>query len=686
MRNYKLDTSLLPQVWITWETTKGRFYLNCQTGKKKTTPEPWMYEGRYRYGRHTDGLIPLGIYWGTKNSDKVWVTSGNTVKYAYAKYHADIDKLEVAVVEMPTTRAEEPHRWQFAGDRFYIGKDKSIVAQNGDTQLSRYQLYKYHTPYSNIELIRMLLRCATNDNFTNEFKKFIGDNHFIIGNGTSVEITYAWHLQRWYQTSQKARGKGKEQKLTDELVQLPHQNICEFADKLVPKTICRNGYQRTAKQAVYYERINDEWSVLRAFSVSNSNPTELWRMYISDDGRNRIVSRNGYNWVPSRQPHCWWGMYEYLINQNEAIENCNRIKYALTIEAEESEMVQFLMTILRFPEIEQLSKLGYSNLARRIANSNTPKAYIKDEFGGYYKDKEKNLLRKIGLTKPQLDHYMEFNHDYHSARALRTMRSLFGEDLSHMDMDSFKKCFRGCVDINGRCYSGFENYANDLQLDKVKLLKNLIRLSAKRCDVYTIFADTLSDYRNLNYGTQPDVDWYFDNISDLVRTHDAIIELKRIQDEERRAMWDMEAAERRKKEEEKRIKMDKERQQYEYEDDEYIIRLPKDLTEIVDEGRIQRICIGGYTSRHALAQTNIFFLRKKDDEETPFYAIEMNNNKVIVQIHGYCNQWLGVHPEAIPTVVRWLRKHEIQCDTKILTCASRGYSATGQYVTMPVVD
>ena len=201
-----------------------------------------------------------------------------------------------------------------------------------------------------------------------------------------------------------------------------------------------------------------------------------------------------------------------------------------------------------------------------------------------------------------------------------------------------------------------------------------------------MFFDTLYDYQSLNHGTRPEINWYFDDISDMVRAHDAITELKRIQDEERRALWDMEAAERRKKEEEKRIKMDKERQQYGYEDDEYIIRLPKDLTEIVDEGRIQRICIGGYTSRHAMGQTNIFFLRKKDDEDTPFYAIEMNNDKVIVQIHGSCNQWLGVHPEAIPTVVRWLRKHGIKCDEKILTCAAKGYSATNHYVPMPVVD
>lgn len=79
-------------------------------------------------------------------------------------------------------------------------------------------------------------------------------------------------------------------------------------------------------------------------------------------------------------------------------------------------------------------------------------------------------------------------------------------------------------------------------------------------------------------------------------------------------------------------------------------------------------------------------IRRKDAESVPFYAIEMNNSKVIVQIHGFGNKWLGNNPEAIPTVVRWMRKHNIKCDTKILTCTARGYGRTNDYIEMPKVD
>jgi hypothetical protein len=229
------------------------------------------------------------------------------------------------------------------------------------------------------------------------------------------------------------------------------------------------------------------------------------------------------------------------------------------------------------------------------------------------------------------------------------------------------------------------SYLDDLDIDKTKFFRNLCRIGQKYPSAYGIAADLLYDYKYL-YENRPEIDWYFDGFSDLTRAHDAVSEIKRRRDEERRAMWDMNAAERLKKQEEKRKKVDEERKQYEYEDDKYIIRLPIDSNELVTEGNKQHICIGGYAYRHSMGETNIFFLRKKEHTEMPFYAIEMNNDKKIIQIHGFGNKWLGNDPEAIPTVIRWLRKHGINCTDEILTCKSHGYCAVNEYVPMPIVD
>lgn len=700
MRNYALDTKMLPKVWVTWASTKNgefnqRYWLNCQTGKKKSTPEEWMYyEGEYRldsYRAIPEGKCALGINWYTKDNKNVWVKNGCKVRYAYAKYHADIDSLEVAAVGVDTTRKEEPHLWHFIGDRFFIRRDKSVVNQSGNV-VTRFSLYEYHTAYSAKEMLHMLCRLNTSLNFVDEFKKFIGADYFTIGNGTSVVIQYPWHIQRWYETVQKTRGKGKEQKLTDELTSIELSDSSSFAERY--PEVCYNpdqlSYRRMyIKGIVYFEKVNDDWDVLRSFHrYPNNTLQENWRMYIDKSGRTRMVSKGADGWVPSKKLDTWWGNYTRLVNKDEAVANCNRIKYALAAAADdmaEEKLVGFLIFALRFPEVEQIIKLGYARKIQYMADSHTPKADLKDLFGGYYNDKEKNILRKVGMTKHQFDRHMS-DASHYSTRALTQMRKMFGDNLSHLDNESFDKYYGGCVELSSRFWRSIDDRARLLGFDMMRFFKNLVRLKEKRGNVFALANDTLESYMGLHADTAPDVDWYFDDVSDLVRTHDAVVELKRIQDAERRAMWSVGEAERRKKEEERRAKVDEKRKVYEYEDDEYIIRLPKDLKEIVQEGHTQHICIGGYTSRHANGDTNLFFLCKKDAEDTPFYAIEMSNYKQVVQIHGSCNEWLGRHPEAIPTVVRWLRKNDITCDQKILTCTANGYGRVNDYVPMPVVD
>lgn len=698
MRKYALDTKLLPKVWVTWTSTKNgefncRYWLNCQTGKKKSVPEPWMsYEGE-RSLRHWQHEYPMGVCWRTRNNDKIWVASGSNLYYAYAKYHKDIDRLEIAAVTIDTSRQQNARTWEYAGDRFFIGKDKSVIDQNGTILTRLFKCYPYHCAYCGKDMLSMLLRLHHYDNsIVSEFKKFIGGESFVIGNGSTVKVQSTYDIRRWYETVQKARSKGKQQRITDELVKMPVSNASWLAYKYRPiQQQDHYGYTTDIGGIVYFERLVDGWCVLRSFARHDNGHdlSEEWRMYINDDGRSRIVSKSGNDWVPSAQIRNQYGRRSYIANKTEAIANCNRIKYIMSADSSIDVMheVNFLVTALRFPAIEQLIKLGCGRIARNVTESNTPMADLKDSFGGYFNDKETSLLRKVGMTKHQLDTYMGCQHDsWESKKALKNMRRMFGDDLSYLDNDSFDAYFEALRCMNRSFYRGLTPYMRDLNLDEMRFFKNLVRLGKKHNNVYGLAHDAMNDYRYLTIGTMPEVDWYFDSYSDLVRIHDAITALKRAQDAERRARYDMSERERLAKEEKKREELDKQRKAYEYEDEDYIIRLPKTLAEIVNEGSVQRICIGGYTSRHATGGTNLFFLRKKSDEGAPFYAIEMSNSKVIVQIHGYCNKWLGNDPDAIPTVVRWLRKNGIKCDETILTCKAKGYGSINDYVPMPVVD
>lgn len=690
MFDYKIDTTMLPTIWVTWTSTKGgkfnkRYWLNCKTGKKTERPQKWMhYPSENEFERNiynTKGAI--GINWRSRNENNIWVKSGTAVRFAYVKYHKKIDMLEVAVVGVDTTRRAEPHPWKYLGDRYFIRRDKVIVNQNGNT-CDRYNLYPYHEAWNANVMFSMLARLNYNDKALDEFKKFIGDDHFSIGNGRCINIEYLYHMQEWYKTKQRAIiAKGNAQQMIDALVEYPLSDMSDLLEKHF-----NNENRCRWYRAVCFERINDEWSVLRTFSSKN---IEMSRMYINDNGKTRYAIYNkAQGWIAWNAPTYKYN-YSYLLNKDEGVKKCKRIKYAIdTLSSiDDCYFVNCLYVALRMPEFEQLSKLGGKDVVKDIIMDTYPKAKLKHWAGEYYNEKEKNILRKIGLNKNQLSHYAEVSTGWNSCYyrdALKEMRKWFGNDLSHIDLVSFKKYLEGLSQIKRNIYGDIRGWAHAYGFEYERFIKNLIRLGEKNVQTYRLLNDTVDAYRYLRNGTRPEINWYFDDYSDLVRVHDAVVALRNAQIEEQRAYWRLSEAERLQKEGEKLKEIDEKRKEYEYEDDTYIIRLPKDLPEIVNEGTSQHICIGGYTSRHAKGETNLFFLREKNDPDKPFYAIEMGNDKHIVQIHGFGNKWLGNDPNAIPTVIRWLRKNGISCSDAILTCTATGYGQRNTYVAMPVVD
>jgi hypothetical protein len=673
MKTTTIDLSILPEMWLNWETTKGRFYLDCKTGQKYTEKPEALNKYRYR------GNVRL-------------INSGSQPRFAYAKYHEDIERLELAEITMETTRKEEAKQWKYVGNKYFLGKDKSVVDENGNTVTSNFYLSRYHRSNDFKGFLSMFYRIEIPSNVS-EFKKFLGSDTYVVGSGRMVNVSYCWHIQEWYKTTQKVRGKGKQQKLTDELIEMGVEDVDDIILSRMKEDSfidVYGGYYNPS--ALYYERLDDGWSVLRHFKLFGENQVkEVERMYIHDDGGNRIVTPSKDGWVPAKQTQSYNSVK--FINRYEAMNQCDRLKYIVPILCEESDTSfrNCLISVLRFPALEQMISLGHKKMSVKIARSNTPKADLSALFGGYYNEREKSIYKKAGMNRHQFTtHMMQVEADgvyYGRASAvLKEMRDVFGNGFVHLDNTTFDKyyyAFRGMM-------QGYRNaiypQLKQLDIDREKFIRNAIRLGDKNRNVYNLLNDTLNQYMRLNTGTEPEINWFFDSYSDVVRAHNAIDELQRAQQEERRAMWDMAEAERRKKEEAKRIKLDEERKKWEYEDSDYIIRLPKDLSEIVSEGSKQRICIGGYTTRHAMGDTNIFFLRRKKELDAPFYAIEVNKYKEVVQIHGYCNMWLGNNPEAIPTVIRWLRKNGFKCKKEILTCTAKGYCSVNHYVPMPVVD
>lgn len=74
---------------------------------------------------------------------------------------------------------------------------------------------------------------------------------------------------------------------------------------------------------------------------------------------------------------------------------------------------------------------------------------------------------------------------------------------------------------------------------------------------------------------------------------------------------------------------------FEYKD--LIIRPALNSTEIIREGKEQVICIGSYVDKYANGMTNLFFIRKKGEEEKPFFAVEISKEWRVIQVRGKRN-------------------------------------------------
>ena len=84
-------------------------------------------------------------------------------------------------------------------------------------------------------------------------------------------------------------------------------------------------------------------------------------------------------------------------------------------------------------------------------------------------------------------------------------------------------------------------------------------------------------------------------------------------------------------------RLKKEREKLEFQYGELIAIQPQSMSDIIAEGNVQSICVGGYAERHAKGVLTIMFLRKISEPDKRFYTIEVSNDYRIVQCRGYAN-------------------------------------------------
>ena len=137
---------------------------------------------------------------------------------------------------------------------------------------------------------------------------------------------------------------------------------------------------------------------------------------------------------------------------------------------------------------------------------------------------------------------------------------------------------------------------------------------------------------------------------ELKRRHDEIMEEIRKQQMIEDIRRNRELAERKEKElQEKFPEAEKNLQEvkgiYEYQNETYRVIVPKKLTEIMLEGQALHHCAGAtdrYYDRIQNRETYIFFLRRTEEPDTPYYTLEVEPGGTIRQHRTYLDEETGI--------------------------------------------
>lgn len=68
-----------------------------------------------------------------------------------------------------------------------------------------------------------------------------------------------------------------------------------------------------------------------------------------------------------------------------------------------------------------------------------------------------------------------------------------------------------------------------------------------------------------------------------------------------------------------------------------MVMAPHEAKDIRIEGRTLHHCVGTYVERVAKGKTNIFFVRKEETPEVPYFTMEINMDGVMIQCRGKYN-------------------------------------------------
>lgn len=329
-----------------------------------------------------------------------------------------------------------------------------------------------------------------------------------------------------------------------------------------------------------------------------------------------------------------------------------------------------------FPQLEWFIKMGLYNLALYLINDVYGHAFVNRDFHrtrGIYK-KGKTIFEILGLTKENTRILQKLDGDIDELRLLQEAQDS-GYNLKADELERFYKIF-GCnttlirkenrkASIHKICRyierEGTEYRVGDQgNCWQYSYMRHKERPDVREERIQNCAKDWL-DYLNWCKELKYDLNnMFFYFPKNFKKVHDRTAA-------EYQALQDKKATEEKRREEE-RVKREAEVMKklldemlkenagidnaFLIKGKELILRVPRDAQEIKNEGAALHHCVGTYVNRVAKGQTHIFFVRRVEEPDTPYFTMEYNKGRVI-QCRGSHNCEM---PQSVKTFVAAFEK------------------------------
>lgn len=649
------DMNRVPKIILKWSTKKdGLIYHDLITGKRLE-------------GNEVDTRIRN---WDNPLRPELLCCSGTTLKGYVEFYEKErVVELSSIIIKLNRRKEGEVGKWEFAGERLFVFideyphniYDESGMPQNRDKIHERLQ--QTQRGQASIFYSKVTGRETTGKWWTD-----------LQGLERFLKAQKAPHTEEELTDKEKLIREGN--KLLEEYPTIHRVGISEAIVRNFPTMSILDAYSSWGKMCRFYYN-GKIWA-----TSTNLN----WDKAMSISSMENVAITN-----PEDLKNGFFKYQANLFGKPSSFRNEPGL-FGWTGRSEDSTKIsssKLLTPMIKEPAIEQLLKAYGAFMCDNISNMSDFKY-----FYGAINSKGKTLTEKLKVNKYQLELISRLRKERVNAqydRPIAYLKIFFGNSTRSLDNETTKWFINNLTDfkILGDRLENEWRFAAD-EHNFIRAMVSRIRVSENRNVLVAILSDTIRTWENLDY-PRPELSPCSAN--ELPRLHDIFVQLSRTQLAERLRETALEQAKQDKRNKKIYAKRIETRQGFEYEDDEYVIRLPKDQSEIVREGMELHHCVGGYANSHEKGESTILFLRKKSDIDKPFYTIEVNiavhedgsTSSHIVQIHGFGNGWIGNNPEAIPTIIKWLRKNNIQCNDKILTSTSKSYPMGNNFIKMPKV-